>query len=403
MSIQLLAEDGVWTWFHDPRAVYHNGKTYFSAVGHNGVMIWCLDHETEATTEFLLMPMAQIVGLNDHVVASIGIRPDGRILVAYSDHANGPMFTRISTNPEDIGSWSEPVAVGTLVTYPMLAYLSAEGTGQGRWFLTYRSNGRVFRTSDDGGATWSAETSLVINSPQRPYMKMWSNGVDTLHFTVTDGHPREFAQNSVYHFWYDAGTWRKSDGSPLGSPSFAPSALTKIYDGTTNRGWLWDVCADPDTGYPVVTFQARHSPLDIRYHYARWDGSAWVSHEVVSGGRTIYTNTGFEDDYGAGMMLNHDDPSIAYVCREISGVHEIERWTTSDGGATWDSEPITQESGAGVKNFRPWYIQGGPLEVIWCRGPYTTYTAFSTDIYGLPRSDAPTPSRRRAASIVGIF
>lgn len=409
MTILKFADDGVWTWFHDPRAVHHDGKTYVTWFAHTGIWVGSRDDATGEVETFKLIDISALSSLNDHLVAALGIRPDGRIIACYADHGFGPMWIRISTNPGDVTSWSEQGTVPNTgsITYPMLEYLSAEGTGQGRWYLSYRTytgnnqGGRVraIRTSDDGGETWTAATVLVQDNADRPYLKMKSNGVDTIHFTVTDGHPRTFTTNSVYHFWYHDGEWMKSDGTSL-SPGFLPSACTKIYDGTTNRGWLWDICADPDTGHPVVTFQARHSPLDIRYHYARWNGSEWSDHEVVSGGRTLYNITGGEDDYAGGMMLNYDDPSIAYVSRVINGVHELERWITPDGGASWTSEPITTDSGTGVKNFRPYYVTDGPLELVWCRGPYVSYGEFSTDIYALTRTDA-TPSRRRGASILG--
>lgn len=410
MTYQQIANDGVWTWFHDRRAVHHNGKTFVTWSANTGIWVGSVDDATLAVETFKLFDVSQMFEVNDHVVAGLRVRSDGRILAVYADHAKSPMYSRLSTNPGDVTSWGAQQTVGgTSTTYPMLDHLTTMGAS-GRTFLFYRTGqlaqpDRAFRYSDDDGATWTAESVFVTTPGHRPYLKMWSDGASKIHFVATDGHPRNYTTNSVYHFYYDAGTWRRSDGADMGAPPFTPSEdMTLVYDGTTNRGWLWDVCVDPDTGHPVVAYQARHSPTDIRYRYARWTGSAWVSHEVVSGGRNLYDVDGQEDDYGGGMALNHDDPSVAYISRVVAGTHELERWTTPNGGASWTSETITSGSGAGVKNYRPYYVPGnGAIELVWCRGRYTTYLDFDSDIYGLHRSAVPDPHTRRGASAVAFL
>ena len=82
-------------------------------------------------------------------------------------------------------------------------------------------------------------------------------------------------------------------------------------------------------------------------------------------------------------MLDHEDPSIAYLSREVEGVHEIERWTTRDGGAHWTGRSVTSSSS--MPNLRPVTPRGaktGELDVVWMRGPYPGYQRFETGLVG---------------------
>ena len=72
-----------------------------------------------------------------------------------------------------------------------------------------------------------------------------------------------------------------------------------------------------------------------------------------------------------------------YLSRPIDGVHEIETWTTADGGATWTRRAVTEQSTA--KNVRPVSPRGllpfsSDLSVAWMRGAYPSYIDYRTSI-----------------------
>ena len=214
MELIQLAEHGAWTWFHNPRAIYHRGarsKTYFTW-SWKGIWIGSFDHDTGDIERQRLLATPQ----NDHNVAALGIRPDGRLLVCYSPH-NGTMRSVVAERTEDVTAWREPTTIrAERATYPNLFHLASES----RWVLVYRGGPTGawplwFRSSDDDGATWSEETLLFRNGTHRPYPQVVSDGSDQLHFSLTDGHPNAVPHNSIYHLHYDAGTWRDSAGSPL--------------------------------------------------------------------------------------------------------------------------------------------------------------------------------------------
>ena len=86
--------------------------------------------------------------------------------------------------------------------------------------------------------------------------------------------------------------------------------------------------------------------------------------------------------YSAGIVLDHDDPSVVYLSRQrtAGGVHELVRWITGDGGATWIVEELTAESPQ--KNIRPVVPRGRSMDVgvVWMRGVYTSYLDYSTSL-----------------------
>ncbi|HTE68976.1 MAG TPA: BNR-4 repeat-containing protein, partial [Actinomycetes bacterium] len=106
-----LTPSGAWSWFGDPRAVYHEGayrRTYTGWVSTDGsVQVASFDHDTGQRAVATLKARLQV---DDHNNPSILIRPDGRLLVFWSTHAGSTMWYRRSARPEDITAW-EPERV----------------------------------------------------------------------------------------------------------------------------------------------------------------------------------------------------------------------------------------------------------------------------------------------------
>jgi len=381
--IARLYGDAAWTFFHGPRVVVGGGKTFIAHGANGEIRLTSYKHSTEEAESFLL----RTSGPNDHNVSAVGIRPDGTLLCAYSDHNDTAMRVRIGSVAYDVTSMGDEIALTqSAATYPHLFHLSSEGTpGTGRWYLFFRTTafsgwGRAYRYSDDGGATWSAAVSLFANGSERPYMQVWGNGVDQLHFLLTDGHPGDNALNGIYHFKYNAGQWQDSAGADMGSPPFAPADATNI--ATLDYGWNWDLVVYGD-GTIQAALQRREAVGDLRYVLAEFDGSAWTTAEIANAGDHLYAADGTEDDYGGGFMLHPTNPDIAYLSREIDGNHEVEKWTRAS--AVWSSEAITAGSVDYGKQFRPVPVPSGPLELVWTGGSYNTYTDYSTSLFAKGR------------------
>ena len=399
-SWEQFTANGAWCWFQDPRAIHYEGtqnQTYVGWVNALGdIFIGSYNHSTKIMSRVNLHPALQV---DDHAGPSILIRPDGRLMVFYSAHNDSTMYYRLSTNPEDISSWGAEQTVGTNTpgtsgySYPNPVQLSDESN---KIYLFWRGGNwePSFSTSTDG-ISWSTAKTLFNVPGQRPYTKVVSDGTGKIHFTFTDGHPTDsgITSNSIYYAYYYNGAFYKAGGTFIrsmadvvaGSP-LLPSEVDKVYDSAATGiiAWNWDIALD-GSGYPTIVYANFPTTTDHRYRYARWTGSAWADHEITPAGGYI-DGPGPNAYYSGGVTLDHENSSIVYLSREISGVHEIEKWTTSDNGATWSSESIT--SGSSNKNIRPVVPRGhtSELPVIWMNGDYPSYETYATALKMQPIS-----------------
>ena len=335
--------------------------------------------------------------LDDHANPSLLVRPDGRLIVFWSAHIGGAMFYRRSVRPEDVTAWEAERTVPTNspgpwgYTYPNPVQLSAEGN---RIWLFWRGGNfnPTFSTSSDE-VTWAPARTLVTMPGQRPYVKVAGNGVDTIHFAFTQGHPRNVVSN-IYYARYRAGSLFRANGTlirSLANAPIAPSQADVVYNAAAHGGvkaWVHDVGYD-SAGRPVITFATFPTNGDHRYHYARWDGTRWVDREIARAGASMSVDTA-EPNYSGGITLDHENPSMVYLARQVGGVFEVELWRTPNGGATWTRRAVTGSSARG--NYRPISPRGqtgADLNVVWMRGGYPSFTRYQTAI------DAETLSRTR--------
>jgi hypothetical protein len=123
---------------------------------------------------------------------------------------------------------------------------------------------------------------------------------------------------------------------------------------------------------------------DLRYHFARWDGSKWHDAEIAYAGSTLYTG---EDDYAGGICLHPHDPNTVFISANINpstgkspGRFEIYRGYTRDQGATWTWTSVTQNSQ--VDNLRPIVPSSAGTQtlLLWLRGRYLRYISYNLEV-----------------------
>jgi hypothetical protein len=375
--------DGAWSWFGDPRAITHDGRTYVGWVDQEGdVKVSSYDHATgERVTAVLQARLNQ----DDHANPSLHVRPDGRLVVFYSRHVGPSMHYRVSSQPEDVTSWGPPQTVPTNTpgirgyTYPNPIRLEAEDAT----YLFWRGGNYnpTFSVQQDGETTWSPAQTLITMPGQRPYVKYDSSGGDTIHVAYTNAHPAEFGDVNIYYARIRGGTIEHADGAdigPLDGP-ISPSQGDVVFD-QPEDAWVHDVAADP-AGNPVIVFASFPSNSDHRYQYARWNGTAWEVHPITPAGGT-FREDGGSPLYSGGLTLDHEDPSRVYLSRQVgAGTWQVETWTTANGGATWASQAQTT-SGKNVRPVSPrgMSASGGDMSVIWMKGGYPSYVAYDTSI-----------------------
>jgi BNR repeat-containing family member len=364
---------GAWCWFADPRAVKSGDVTYVGWIDCAGdVRVAAVDEDGLVTTATL----HEGLGIDDHNNPALLLRSDGRLQVFYSRHGGGQMFHRIG---EDIATWSPERRIGTNTqgrwgyTYPNPVQLAAE---DGRIHLFWRGGdfNPAFSTSDDGVA-WKPARTLIRVERERPYVKVATDGEETIHVAFTDGHPRETA-TSLYYARYTDGKWYRAGGRRIGDPPFTPADGHRIWNvaATGHRAWVHDVAFDA-AGRPRVVYAIFHSATDHRYRHARWTGEEWDDHQVTRAGR-YFDDDGGEEQYSGGIVFDHADPSTVYLSRQVDGQWQVERWKTPDGGRTWTHRSLT--AGSQEKNVRPFVARGGgPL---WMRGGYINFRRYRTAI-----------------------
>ena len=379
---------GAWCWFGDPRGVHYRGasnRTYLGWIDREGdIKVSSYDHTTRWRTTAVVRWGLEI---DDHDNPSLHVLPGGRVMVFYSRHGGDHMYYRVTRRPEDVTSWGPERTIPTNspgergYTYPNPVSLKAEPAPL--WLFWRGGNYHpTFSTSADGGDSWSKARTLIEQPGQRPYVKYASNGRDQVHFAFTQSHPHRLNTN-IYYARYHRGAVRRADGSRIRSLAklpLSPPEADKIYD-TSRRSWVHDIALDSE-GRPVIVFASFASKTEHYYHYARWTGRRWIQRPMVAAGGS-FADGGEEPYYSGGITLDHENPAVVHLSREVGGMHEIETWRTPDGGATWTQTAVT--SGSSVENVRPVAPRGlrsfaDDMSVVWMRGDYEHWLTYRTNI-----------------------
>ncbi|MGJ3241798.1 MAG: BNR-4 repeat-containing protein [Opitutales bacterium] len=360
---------------------------------------------------------------DDHNVAGLWQRPDGRYLALYTGHNYGngahngdtaPItFYRICTRPNDVTAWEperqihwptdDPVGNGWVsVTYSNLHHLTAEGGEKGRLYNIARAAGQVWTlaTSDDWGETWTVRGPLTLppsggRAYSNGYVKFWSNGIDRIDFLMTEAHPRDY-NNGLYHGYIQGGKTHDSfgrviDPDTLGPTGPQPEAFTPVWtpsqilEAHYHHGWTVQILRDPENT-PCALFTTRfgtevgpHSRTrpapgdnDHRLFYARQEGDQWKSIEVCKMGPGLYDT---EEDYTGLAAIDPRDGRTLFVSspfdphsgKPLDG-HQL--FKVMPDGEGWSWEPLTDHSGS--QKLRPIakVLKDGQLILLWLQGRY---------------------------------
>ena len=429
-----LVGDGAWTWYNDPRALYHNGKLYFGYVraADSKTVLSALDL---STGQVLNLWSSGFTQRDDHNNPGLLAKQDGTLLAVYARHGSDQYFAyrrSTTTNPTTAGDWAAEQSIpnsGAGMTYANPFQLSAE-SGRIYNFCRNTNYNPTIYTSTDGGSNWSAPQWFIRTGAggTRPYVKYCSDYDQRIEFLYTDGHPRDVA-NSLYHLYYQGGAFYQTDGTLVKNYASLPilhdsgergSVIYQYSDADTadpndhiptGRAWCWET-AYQSNGAPVCVFTVQRDNIApsgsltdrIYYYYARWTGTSWQKRFVAQAGRPLYNA---EDDYAGGICIDPLEPNVIYISSNAQDPfnltdttnvtlranerYELWRGVTGDGGLTFAWTQITANSTS--DNLRPYIPRrnGGEPCVIWFRGTYSSYTSYACSIVGLFTTAVPTP------------
>ena len=293
-------------------------------------------------------------------------RADGRLVAAYSPHNGAQLYVRISTNANDVTAWGTEANIDSSLgegtyTYPRMRMLGAEANDP--IYLFIRANGGssgpndlIMSKSTDGGATWSAATTLWATDPSGHYFRIWASDSRIDVFVGTGNASDE--DGDMYHFYYEGGSYYDSAGSDMGSPPFDTNDATLVYEAASGEGLRLprsiERRADGTICGLFVTFG---ETLDYDYYWAEWDGSSWSTERLASSDASL-------GGFGGGG--SHSGPFV-YISLEDSGTNHLHRFQQTQDG--WQSRQMTTTGGDHVY---PVPVRDGvaPLRVIWLEGSY---------------------------------
>jgi len=371
---QIFTNDGAWCWFSDPRAVSINNTIYSGWVSSNGnIMVASFNKKTDVITEKRILYKFD---KDDHANPSFLVLPDKRIMIFFTAHntrghklKKSAIFYSTTINPEDISKWNKLQKItkntkgkmGFCYTNPVM--LSQENN---RIYLFWRgANWKpTFSYSDNLGGNWSKPKTFIKSKrkkEKRPYMKVYSNNSNEIHFAFTDGHPNNEPLNSLYYVKYKNGAFYKANGTEIGKLKSLPIKHEKcdiIFQGDNlTRSWVWDLGADKK-GNPSILYTRFLKKTKHEYYYAKWYENSWLNSKITDAGTTFTKNSKkwkSEIYYSGGICLDKKNLNTVYYSKPVNGIFEIFKSSINPINNRWEEFPISTKSSK--NNIRPINIQ----------------------------------------------
>ena len=406
-SGNVVADQGAWCWFADPRALHYENAagsinaTYVGYIDvHGNVKATQYDWRSHRKTDVLVRSFFQP---DDHNNPTFVMLPDERVMILYTRHTDEPkIWYRISKKPGDISVLGEEkyLATANNTTYPSPFILADDPS---HIYLCWRginwhpTIARITMPDPDDNCRFDFGPKQIVQSTgARPYAKYLSNGKDKIYLCYTTGHPDNEMPDWLYLNVIDINhgngpILRDIMGTELAivdkgvfnvnkQSSYADAYPFTIIDNSENiRNWVWQMALDENEN-PVVAYpHIDNDKTTHAYWYARWTGTEWRRTWVQHAGHAFHQNwSKTERCYSGGMTIDPDNVrdlylSIPTIGGEFNrdGVYEIWRYTINDVGEVAGREQITKNSEK--NNVRPYMMPGAknsPMRLTWMNGDY---------------------------------
>ena len=379
---------GAWSYFGDPRAIHHDGRTFTGWISTTG-NVWVASHAPGRQPRTNLIYRG--LGRDDHNNPSLVFRPDGHLVVFFSPHSGhhlpkdqvSRMRYRIGLHPYSISEFGPVHTVDTNVPGG-LGYTYPNPIQQrGKLWLFWRGgNWNPTFSYTQNGRDWVPARELVYHGGgARPYAKYVGDGRYRIHGIFSDGHPHN-VNNSLHYLRYENSGLYAASGRKLGTLRQVPLHTSRLdhiyrYSSRGGRAWPHDIALDTN-GRPRVVYTRRIGGDDT-FWYAYHNGKKWVSRKIVDAGRGYVTfNSG-------GASFDHEDTRFIYLSRTVGQWNQVEQWFTPDHGRTWTSRPLTADpSGFSMRPVTPRRMRSGnQVLYVWGDRRTTSFTKYVTRIHVL--------------------
>ena len=341
-----------------PQAIYHNGKVIITYQGPNQD-IYVVAYNSDGTIEGPYFVADNPLTEDTHGSPAIWVDADGYYHITYGSHASEQKHVK-STNPGDILSWEALPDITSYATYPQVIELN------GTLYLFYRAGGHtadwVYRTSTDGGYTWSGETAVIDSTSYNVWYVSFRKGKDgRIHVawvwkdeqnTLGTDEPEYYRRYNVYYMYRDHdGSWKNIEGVTLTLPITKDIAdnycLVYRTDNLSPLKHCNEAVADAAAdGTPFILFvySDLYGGTEFRWKLAKWNGSSWDIIDITSTSCTFACgDINVIDENNIEVFI----PSGGVFCRqrnELGRGGQIEKWKSTDGGQTWSREKIIARS-----------------------------------------------------------
>ena len=376
----------------NPCAYYYNGKTYVTYQG------FSMDPYVTALTnitKFWAVPRKVAVSPlsgDDHGVPALIVNSIGKILVAFGCH-NSAMKCSISTNPEDINTWTARPDITPYATYPSFIKDSSNNI-----YIFYRGNigGSLlsycysFRKSTDNGLTWSAETTIInmsgVNALYAGKLEYDSvNGRIHIPLVYHDG----AVKHNLYHVYLDLSDNHvyTMEGVDLGVQ--ATKAELDANALVINTGVY--VCSFPSlaldsNGYPHI-INVIEDGTGIHWKYVFWNGLVWSSPQNIADSATV--------DVVGDILVNAPNNIICYITISTVGQGgDLHRY--SFNGSIWTLEESFERdpylNGTDFVFHQPHLVENYADGIKWIfsshtNGGYGDYTKSDKSVFALDENN----------------
>ena len=414
-SGSVVADEGAWCWFADPRAIHYksaDGAIDAAYIGyidvHGAIKASQVDFKASAEGVQQDVLVRSRFQPDDHNNPTFLVLPDERVMIFYARHTDEARFYyRISTRKGDITTLGEEheIKVANNTTYPSPFILSDDPD---HIYLCWRGINwhptiakLTMPDADDKVSIEWGPYQMVQSTGARPYAKYHSNGKDRIYMAYTTGHPDNEWPNWLYFNTIEINAQQSEEGTVTTNPqltdlkgkvlstisngafkvsktdSYKSSYPATILDAPTNyRDWVWQIALDKDDHPVVAMVRISNDKNSHQYYYARWNGTSWRLTNLVNGGGRFHpSNT--EYCYSGGMALDEANVNDIYLSVPTASaatgtkVYEIWRYTVDDNGKVTAKEQVTRNS---VKNnVRPFVLPGSAdskLRLCWMHGDY---------------------------------
>lgn len=414
-SGNVIADEGAWCWFADPRAIHYqsaDGEINAAYIGyidvHGAIKASQVDFKADADGVQQDVLVRSRFQPDDHNNPTFLVLPDERIMIFYARHTDEPRFYyRISTKKGDITSLGEEheIKVANNTTYPSPFILSDDPN---HIYLCWRGinwHPTIAKLSlpdenDQVKIEWGPY-QMVQSTGARPYAKYYSNGKDKIYVAYTTGHPDNEWPNWLYFNTINLNAKTEADGTVTTTPQLADlkgNVLSTIANGVFNvsktdsykstypgtildaptnyRDWVWQIALDENENPVVAMVRISQDKNSHQYYYARWNGTNWKLTSLANGGGKFHpSNT--EYCYSGGMALDEANINDIYLsiptANETTGtkVYEIWKYTVDENGSVTAKEQVTTNSV--LNNVRPFVLPGSvdsKLRLTWMHGEY---------------------------------